>query len=85
MCMVAVMTKRINQIAGDYITPGEAAERLYVTPKTLIRMAERGDIRSFTLPSGHRRYLREDIEALAVGETPVTADHSPAVPKRAAS
>jgi len=28
-------------------------------------MAERGDLHSMTLPSGHRRYSEADVEALA--------------------
>lgn len=57
------------------MAPGEAADSLYVTTKTLGRMAERGDIRSFTLPSGHRRYSREDVEALAAGDSPAADEH----------
>ncbi|MGW9002231.1 hypothetical protein [Brevibacterium casei] len=47
-------------------------------------MAERGDVESISLPSGHRRYYRAEIEALAAGEVP-GADHSPAAPKSVAS
>lgn len=54
------------------MAPGEAAESLYVTTKTLGRMAERGDIRAITLPSGHRRYSRDDVEALAAGHSPAS-------------
>jgi excisionase family DNA binding protein len=50
--------------ASDYITPGEAADKLGISRTTLGRMVERGDIKPLTLPSGHRRYLRSDIEKL---------------------
>lgn len=62
------MTKWTNEPSGDeLITPGEAAERLYVTTRTLQRMAERGEIEAIKLPSGHRRYLLESIEAIRDG------------------
>ena len=66
------MTNQTTQDSEAYIAPGDAARIAFVTTKTLGRMAERGDIRSFTLPSGHRRYSREDVEALAADE-----HHSP--------
>lgn len=62
--MVADMTKRTIEDTGAYLRPGEAATLLQVHPRTLTRMAERSELESITLPSGHRRYLRSDIEAL---------------------
>lgn len=47
-----------------YLTPGEAAARLAVSTRTLARMVERGDLTAHTLPSGHRRYSREEIDRL---------------------
>lgn len=38
---------------------------LGVTTKTVSRMADSGRIHAITLPSGHRRYLAADVEALA--------------------
>ncbi|WP_430600294.1 hypothetical protein [Brevibacterium sp. K72] len=64
------MTNQTTHDSDAYVPPGAAARIAFVTTKTLIRMAERGDIRSFTLPSGHRRYHREDLEAIAAGEIP---------------
>ena len=46
------------------LRPGEAAHRLGITVKTLYNMEERGEIRSIKLPSGHRRYMAEDIESI---------------------
>ena len=45
--------------------PSEAARMLHVTTKTLQRMAMRGKVAAVVLPSGHRRYLLAQIEALA--------------------
>ena len=57
-----VMTKRVNQHEPEVLlTPREAAEQLHVHPRTLQRMAERGDIAAVKLPSGHRRYRAVEI------------------------
>lgn len=55
--------------APDYIRPAEAATIAYVSTKTLSRLADDGKVRSITLPSGHRRYCREDVEALVHGRS----------------
>lgn len=62
--MLGAMTDRTEQAESEYLRPGDAARRLSLHPRTLTRMAERGQIRSITLPSGHRRYASEDIDAL---------------------
>lgn len=56
-----------NSPAADEVPlkPGEAAALLGVTPKTMARLVARGDVRAVTLPSGHRRYSRADVEKLA--------------------
>ncbi|PPG35179.1 MerR family DNA-binding transcriptional regulator [Pseudoclavibacter sp. RFBG4] len=60
--------------AGDLLTPRETAERLHVHPRTLIRMAERAELDPVVLPSGHRRYRREEVERIvAPTATPVKA------------
>lgn len=49
----------------EWLTPKQAVELLPgVTIRTLQRWAEQGKVPSATLPSGHRRYRRTDIEAL---------------------
>jgi hypothetical protein len=44
--------------------PGDAARILGVTPKTLASMP---GLNPIVLPSGHRRYIRSEIEALLAG------------------
>ena len=61
---VLYMTERTTEDASEYLTPRAASERAAVHPRTLARLAEQGKIRSYTLPSGHRRYNRADVEAL---------------------
>lgn len=51
--------------ASPYLMPGEAADMLGVSTTTLATWALKGRVRAVTLPSGHRRYVREDIETLA--------------------
>jgi excisionase family DNA binding protein len=49
----------------DYLTPGEAAQVLHVSPKTVNRWANEGRIACIVTLGGHRRFRREDIEAVA--------------------
>lgn len=46
------------------VTPAEAEGILGVSRRTLMRMEQRGDIASRRLPSGHRRFVRAEVEAL---------------------
>lgn len=48
----------------NLLRPGEAKQLLRVDPRTLRRMAERGEVEAIKLPSGHRRYTRESVLAL---------------------
>jgi excisionase family DNA binding protein len=47
-----------------WLTLGEASRTLGVTPNTLRRWADRGEISSFTTPGGHRRFLANSVDAL---------------------
>lgn len=51
-----------NQEVTDKLMPGDAARMLGVTTKTLSAMP---NLHPIVLPSGHRRYLRSEIEAIA--------------------
>lgn len=61
-------TIRNHSDSEELLHPGEAAGMLKVAVRSVARMAERGDIDSVTLPSGHRRYYRAEIEAIVSGE-----------------
>lgn len=50
--------------ANRWFTLGEASRTLGVTPNTLRRWADRGEISSFTTPGGHRRFLITAVQAL---------------------
>ena len=58
------MTSPERPSEDDWLTPGDAARVARVSTLTLARMANRGQVDSFKLPSGHRRYSRQSIEAL---------------------
>jgi excisionase family DNA binding protein len=49
------------------MTPGEVAEVLRVDVKTVGRWATSGRLASLKTPGGHRRFLREEVEALLRG------------------
>ena len=48
-----------------YLQPQEVARRLHVSPRTVTRWAERGWLKFFVTLGGHRRYLHDDVEAVA--------------------
>jgi excisionase family DNA binding protein len=48
--------------AEDYVTPGEAARHLHVSPKTINRWANDGRIPCIVTLGGHRRFRREDVD-----------------------
>ena len=54
-----------------YMTPGEVAELLMVTPMTIRRWVNRGDLSARTTAGGHRRFLKRDVVRFA-GERGMT-------------
>ena len=56
--------KKLPDTETSHVMPGVAARLLHVDPRTLQRMAERGEIEAVKLPSGHRRYSLESINAI---------------------
>ena len=48
---------------AEYVTPGEAARYLHVSPKTINRWANDGRIPCIVTLGGHRRFRREDVDA----------------------
>jgi excisionase family DNA binding protein len=53
-----------GQGGQGWLTLGQASRTLGVTPNTLRRWADRGEISSFTTPGGHRRFLMSAVQAL---------------------
>jgi excisionase family DNA binding protein len=49
----------------EYMTPGEAAAVLHVSPKTVNRWANEGRISCIVTLGGHRRFHRDAVAAAA--------------------
>src|SRR5712692_4785401 len=49
---------------SPWLSLGEASHLLGITPATLRRWADHGDVATFVTPGGHRRFPRTVIEAL---------------------
>jgi excisionase family DNA binding protein len=52
-----------DRSADAYVTVGQAAQMLHVSPKTVNRWANEGRIPCIVTFGGHRRFRRKDIEA----------------------
>jgi excisionase family DNA binding protein len=46
----------------EYLTPGQVARMLHVSPKTVDRWADQGRIGCIVTLGGHRRFARDDVE-----------------------
>ncbi len=59
------MTKHERQDdEPEYLTPGQVARMLHVSPKTVDRWADQGRIGCIVTLGGHRRFARGDVEEL---------------------
>ncbi len=58
------------------MTPGEVADACRVDPKTVTRWAKAGKLISVRSPGGggHRRYLRDQVQALLLGSVEGVTD-----------
>jgi excisionase family DNA binding protein len=56
--------------ATRWLTLHEASARLDIHPGTLRDWADRGRVRTFRTPGGHRRFAEEDVNALAARSAP---------------
>jgi excisionase family DNA binding protein len=63
--------------ADDYMTPGEAAQFLHVSPKTINRWANDSRIPCTVTLGGHRRFRRRDVETAARQMSQTAAGRSP--------
>jgi excisionase family DNA binding protein len=46
------------------LTPAEVARLFRVDPKTVVRWAVAGKVRSITTPGGHRRFRKSEVRSL---------------------
>ena len=49
----------------EYLTPGQVARMLHVSPKTVDRWADQGRIGCIVTLGGHRRFARGEVEEVA--------------------
>ncbi|MCD1286517.1 MerR family DNA-binding transcriptional regulator [Brevibacterium sp. H-BE7] len=77
--------KHTQVSADDRLTVAAAARIVGVHPQTLRDYEKAGRIESSRTPGGHRRYIREDVEALAAGSSPTTGEQPAPASKRVAS
>ena len=63
------MPRAAPQTEG-WLTLQEASRRLDVHPATLRQWADRGRIRTYRTPGGHRRFSLEDVDGLATSLLP---------------
>ncbi len=56
---------------GEYITTGEAATLLGVSPKTVARWANEGKLPHITTLGGHRRFPKQELVRLTQGSESV--------------
>jgi excisionase family DNA binding protein len=60
-------------LTASWLSLTEASKRLNVHPATLREWADKGRIRTFRTPGGHRRFSQEDVVALATESAPELA------------
>ena len=49
-----------------YLTPGQVAKILMVSPAAVRLWAEKGDIKALTTPGGHRRFMASEVERFSI-------------------
>ena len=59
--------------AASWLSITEASKRLNIHPATLRDWSDRGRIRTFRTPGGHRRFSGDDVDALAAAAAPELA------------
>jgi excisionase family DNA binding protein len=64
--MLSSLTARIPspEMPGELLTTTEAAQLLGVVRSTVLRYVRTGKLPAISLPSGHTRIRREDVERL---------------------
>ena len=58
----------MNNHVSDWITPAEAASALGISPRTVSRLADKGEIRAIRPGGTQRRYSAADVEAILARE-----------------
>jgi len=56
----------------EYVSITKAAQFLGVTPKTMRVWDKDGILKGYKTPKGHRRYILDEIETLALSRVAIT-------------
>jgi excisionase family DNA binding protein len=59
------MEQPVGESQPEYLTPGEVARMLHVSPKTVNRWAHEGRLACIVTLGGHRRFPRLEVERIA--------------------
>ena len=59
--LLEIIKEMDSVMSSELMSVGKAAELLAVSPQTLRRWARQGRVSCVRLPSGHRRFRREDV------------------------
>jgi excisionase family DNA binding protein len=65
--------RSLESPAASWLSITEASKRLNIHPATLRDWSDRGKIRTFRTPGGHRRFSGDDVDALAADAAPELA------------
>ena len=52
----------MNKTTDEYLTPGQVAKLLMVSPAAVRLWAEKGELQALTTPGGHRRFMVSEVE-----------------------
>ena len=55
----------MNDKDEEFLSPGQAAKQLMVSPAAIRIWAEKGEIHALTTPGGHRRFLQSEVDRFA--------------------
>ena len=61
---------RAKRTSPTWLTLHEASKRLDIHPATLREWADKGRIRTFRTPGGHRRFREDDVDSLGAQQAP---------------
>ena len=61
-------------VATDLMTPAEVAAVFHVNAKTVSRWANAGKLTTLRTLGGHRRFMRDEVEAAAAKHSPTQDD-----------
>lgn len=60
--------------SSEWLTLGDASKQLGVSPATLRQWADKGKVRSFRTPGGHRRFSISEMRSMVAAKPPAYPD-----------